>query len=369
MGSGSASVVSADSIDATGGTITTSGGRKYHTFTTSGFFTYNSNPNNDVIQVLLVGSGGCGGQGNVSGGGGGGGGGVLLVNITSLTPGMYNMIVQAEPTLTNNSGGDSTWSLFGNIALRAKGGGVGGNGVAGQYNGVSGGSGGGAAGNGSRGGITLGTITGTNPVATAVVNLASVGGFNTSVSAGNGGGGAMSAGGVTTTFESGYIGGEGGAAYLYNGVWYGGGGGGGARYDNISRGAYGGSNAGNGGYTNLSGTRVAPTNPVANTGAGGGGGYGDGGAGPWGSESYGSRGAAGVVIISYPLNTTSTATYSPGVSATNMFINGIQPSFSNYPIIDTRVAGSGSSWTVAATFNTLSGAPGISTVTFYYVYK
>jgi len=369
MGSGSASVVSAGSIDATGGTITTSGGRKYHTFTSTQFFTLNSNPNNDVIQILLVGAGGGGGSGSGTGGGGGGGGGVLLVNITSLTPGSYSMSVDPAYTNANGTGLDAAWVLFGVTSFRAKGGGKGGSGPTPSPPGATGGnggSGGGGAGSNNGGTSILGTVTGTNPAGTTVQNLGNNGGKNTFIAGGSGGGGALSVGGASSNFESGYIGGAGGGAYLYNGVWYGGGGGGGATYQNISRGAYGGSNAGNGGYTDTTSTRISPTDGVLATGGGGGGGWGDGGTTGTGP---GARGGSGVIIISYPLNTTSTATYSPGVAATSMVINGVEPSFSNYPIIDTRVAGSGSSWTVAATFNTLSGAPGISTVTFYYVYK
>ena len=56
---------------ATGGTITTDGDYKVHTFTSSGTFTVSSAP--DYVHYLVV-AGGGGGGGHTHGGGGGAGG-------------------------------------------------------------------------------------------------------------------------------------------------------------------------------------------------------------------------------------------------------------------------------------------------------
>ena len=58
-------------ISATGGTIVTSGGFKYHTFTSSGTFAVSAGTGD--IEVLMVAGGGGGGRGHARSGGGGGG--------------------------------------------------------------------------------------------------------------------------------------------------------------------------------------------------------------------------------------------------------------------------------------------------------
>ena len=68
-------------ISATGGTITTSGGYKIHTFTSSGTFTVSSVPSGKTIDYLVV-AGGGGGGGLIGSGGGGGG----LTWTTGVTP-------------------------------------------------------------------------------------------------------------------------------------------------------------------------------------------------------------------------------------------------------------------------------------------
>ena len=64
-------------IAATGGTITTSGNDKIHTFTGPGTFTVCSASvcaANNVVSYLLIAGGGSGGKGNAGGGGAGGDG-------------------------------------------------------------------------------------------------------------------------------------------------------------------------------------------------------------------------------------------------------------------------------------------------------
>ena len=75
----------------TGGTITTAGGYRIHTFTSSGTFTVNSG---GVMDYLIVAGGGAGStECNGGGGGGGGGGGVITRNSESISPGNYTVVV------------------------------------------------------------------------------------------------------------------------------------------------------------------------------------------------------------------------------------------------------------------------------------
>ena len=62
-------------ISATGGTITTSGNYKYHTFTSSGTFSVTTAPSGKFVDFLVVGGGGgADTDGNDLAGGGGGAG-------------------------------------------------------------------------------------------------------------------------------------------------------------------------------------------------------------------------------------------------------------------------------------------------------
>ena len=54
--------VNFDFIQATGGTITTSGDFKFHTFTSSGTFSVSSVPDGGTIDYLVVAGGGSGGN-------------------------------------------------------------------------------------------------------------------------------------------------------------------------------------------------------------------------------------------------------------------------------------------------------------------
>ena len=62
-------------IEATGGTITTSGDYKFHTFTSSGTFSVTSAPADKTIDYLIVAGGGSGGNDKSYSGTGAGGGG------------------------------------------------------------------------------------------------------------------------------------------------------------------------------------------------------------------------------------------------------------------------------------------------------
>jgi len=61
------------SIDASGGTVTTSGDYTIHSFTSSGTFTVNSAPADATVEYLVIAGGGSGSHNTTEGGGGAGG--------------------------------------------------------------------------------------------------------------------------------------------------------------------------------------------------------------------------------------------------------------------------------------------------------
>ena len=276
-------------IVATGGTITTVGSFKFHTFTyPGGTFTVTANPS--TVQVLVVGGGG-GGGGYYNGGGGGAGGAIynsaFSVSITSYTVTVGNGGDGASggnnPGINGTSGGASTFStLTGN--------GGGGGGADNYVNGLTGGCGGGmgplgasAPGSGNQG---YAGGYGTNGP-----NMGTLGGAYGSGYGGGGGGGMGSVGSNALTSAGPGWGGT-GYTYVVGGQNYlvaGGGGGGTADTDNTNFGLGGSSIGGVGG---LNAARSAG-NGAANTGSGGG------GYGRVGTGSAGGTGGTGIVVIAY----------------------------------------------------------------------
>jgi len=133
---------------ATGGTVTTAGDYKIHTFTSSGNFIVTTNLGD--FEYLMVAGGGSGGSGysNTSYGAGGGGAGGMITGSISVNNGTYPIVVGAGgagQSKNANKTYSGTSSLF--STLIATGGGGGGprsaNNVADA--GTAGGSGGGAA--------------------------------------------------------------------------------------------------------------------------------------------------------------------------------------------------------------------------------
>ncbi len=139
-------VTGGDAFSATGGTITTSGNDKIHTFTSSGTFTITSGSGNATI--LVVGSGGNGGSANdpLTGGAGGGGGGAASESTHTLATQAYAVTV---------GGGTSS---FGSLVSRVSGVSPG-NSEYGGTGGSPGGGNGGSMGNPGSNGITS-TISG-----------------------------------------------------------------------------------------------------------------------------------------------------------------------------------------------------------------
>lgn len=117
-------------ITATGGTVTTSGSRYIHTFTSNGTFTLSSAA---TIDILLVGGGGAGGTGSISGsweGSGGGGGGGLAYGTKLIPAGTYTVTVGEGGVTASTSanfiitaiGGNSSFTNGSIINETAKGG-------------------------------------------------------------------------------------------------------------------------------------------------------------------------------------------------------------------------------------------------------
>jgi hypothetical protein len=260
-------------ITATGGTVTTSGGFRIHSFTSIGTTNFVlTSPSSITAQVLVVAGGGAGGYDD---GGGGGAGGVIYNAAFTITSGTYGVVVGNGGTSNGASGGNSVLS-----SLTAVGGGGGANG---NGNGSTGGSG---------GGIGWGVANGSTPGSgTAGQGFAGGSGTTAPNYAVGGGGGAGGVGGT----GSGITPGNGGigVSHTIAGTTYnvGGGGGGGLAVQNTngtnSTASFGGGNgAGRGSSAAVAGS--------PNTGGGGGGANNM-------QAPNGAFGGTGLVIIAYSI--------------------------------------------------------------------
>ena len=297
-------------VTASGGTITTSGNYKIHTFDSSGTFTVscagNSAGSNTVSYMVIAGGGG-----GAKGGGGAGGYRESessfddYVQSPVASSGGLSVPAQAYP-ITIGAGGTGApngaqasastggaASIFSTVTSTGGGGGAGDNGGQGGSPGGSCGPGagkggaGGSGGGGSNGSLSTGG-------ATIAVPGPSGGGETAQGNAGEshphpgggGGGGAGEAGGTDGDSD----GGDGVTSRINaSPVTRAGGGGGGGFEGNGSPGGDGG--GGNGGnHPNGNGTAGS-----ANTGGGGGGGSGA----PGGNDGDGANGGSGLIIIRY----------------------------------------------------------------------
>jgi hypothetical protein len=289
-----------------GGTVTTDGNNRIHSFTSSGTFTTGFN---SAVELLVVG-GGAGGAGAFAGGGGGGGivndpSGATMASasspytITVGTGGQGGLGWQNINGMRGNNGGDSV--AFG---LTAKGGGGGGAfdytyGPGANANQVAqvGGSGGG-------GGPVQASMTDStrNGAASNQANFSGATSYGTaggqgqssgqlSSYHGGGGGGASQAGGTAGSNNSG-AGGNGQAFSISgNSVTYAGGGGGSTQGGTAGAGGSGGGTAGTSNST------------AAGDGTDGlGGGGGAGGYNGTSNSRNGGDGGDGIVIIKYDQN-------------------------------------------------------------------
>ena len=296
-------------ISATGGTITTSGNFKIHSFTGDGSFVVSQlgnpvgGPSN--VDYLVVAGGGAGGSWYYGGGGGAGG-----YRTTFPSPGCNAgsfPIASTTYPITVGSGGagvpspafgaagnPGTPSIFSTIT--STGGGAGTSSVGCGTTGQSGGSGGGAGGSGNSptGGVGPAGAGGTGntpPVSPPQGNNGGIA-FRQSAFGGGGGGGGSSGVGGNAGSGSGGTGGNGTTnSITASPVTYAGGGGGGVYSGTAGSGGPGGGGAGS--KTTPSPAAVAGT---TNTGSGGGGGGSDDDS-P--SLGIGGAGGKGIVIIRY----------------------------------------------------------------------
>ena len=298
-------------INATGGTITTSGNDKIHTFTGPGTFTVCNvaacAANNVVSYAVVAGGGGGASGGGSEGGGAGGAGGFREVSSPSApytasplngypsSPNRITLTAAAFPITVgaggaggpgsshpNECGSAGANSIFSTIT--SAGGGKGG--AAGEGNvptaapGGNGGSGGGGGTYDAPGGVGN-----TPPTTPAQGTNGGTGGPGAPGYVGGGGGGATQAGTTGSTTAAG-VGGAGATSSINATPTARAGGGGGGSHPNGSAGA-GGSGGGGAGGDDTTGT-----NGTANTGGGGGG---SGGA----TSNAGATGGSGIVIIRY----------------------------------------------------------------------
>lgn len=253
-------------FEATGGTITESGGYTIHTFTSSGTFEIVTASEDTSIECLVVGGGGGGGGDDLnSSGGGGGEGGQVRPGAQTLGVGTYAVTVGA-----GGAGGSAHGSAGG----------------ASDFNGYSSAGGAGGGGGGTNG--SNGTVGGGGGGADDTVAVGSGGSgavYHGGGGGSNGGGGGSGAGGNGGDAPGFNVGGAGGAgmnsSISGSSVGYGGGGSG-AAYTTPGAATHGGGTG-----ATFSGTGGAGT---ANRGGGGGG----------GRFANGGAGGSGVVIVRYP---------------------------------------------------------------------
>ena len=296
-------------IVATGGTITTSGNFKIHTFTGPGTFSVtNTGPGSDTVSYLVVaggGSGGCKyapGPQNATGGGGGAGGfregrtttcsytvsplnapAGLPVSVASYPVTVGGGGAATPGTPPGCSGNNGNPSVFSTITSTAGGGG--GNDTQG---GSTGGSGGGRGGEANPG---PGAAGNTPPVSPPQGNPGGAGGFGSPSYGSGGGGGATAAGADGSTGGSGAGGAGATTEITASPVAYAGGGGAGGYGSGCKQGAGGTGGGGPGSSPNAAGAAG-----TANTGGGGGGG---GSGTPSACNSKGKAGGSGIVVIRY----------------------------------------------------------------------
>ena len=307
------SVTGAAFITATGGTITTSGDCKIHTFTGPGTFSVSAiadTPLNNQVSYLVVGGGGGANQ-NYAGGGGAGG---FREDKSPVTPytaspldGAGNISVTATsfpitvgggggaPPTPNGRGDSGSTSTFSTITSAGGGGGGAGHTPEPSSNGpgLPGGSGGGAGGYGP--GSQSGGSGNTPSVSPPQGNN---GGSTTSPSGSAytsaGGGGATAVGGTPPSQTSaGGCGGAGATTSISGSPTAYAGGGGGGVYSPPAPTALNAGGTGGGGQGTPNGANPYPAasqNGTANTGGGAGGG---------GNSAGGYSGGSGVVIIRY----------------------------------------------------------------------
>lgn len=288
-------------VAATGGTITTSGDFKIHTFNSSGTFTVTDAGNplgSNTVDYLVVAGGGGGGSSQSAGarGAGGAGAGGYRESFPNPATGGTPISAQAYPITVGgggsagSSGADGASGSNSIFSTITSAGGGGGGGTT-NSSGVSGGSGGGATSDGSGGSGNTPSVSppqGNNGgQRSGGLNVGSAGGGGASAVGGN-----FTVPGTNGAADSGSGGAGTASTITASPVTRAGGGGGGACGDAFTDQGAGGAGGGGRGAT-LGGS--AGVSGTANTG-GAGGGAADTSSGP---GNNGGAGGAGVVIIRY----------------------------------------------------------------------
>jgi hypothetical protein len=307
-------------VTATGGTITTSGDYKIHTFTADGCFSVSNAGNpagSDSVDYLVVAGGGGGGHDY---GSGGGAGGFRISNSTcmpapltsplanscgvTVTATTYPITVGAggsiAPTDGSTNGSNSIFST-----ITSAGGGKGRQGDCG--NGVAGGSGSGAAGPGTPGQTNTGGAGNTPPVSppqgnsggnappsNGAASQASAGGGGAGAAGGNGSAGSVTGAGGSGSYVlggTGFAGCNGTSGPVCGARYFAGGASGGGSSGVPTVGAVGVGGGGRGSVPGNVSPTPGPACGVANTGGGGG--------GRSSSGTGGGDGGSGIVIIRY----------------------------------------------------------------------
>lgn len=280
-------------IVATGGTVVTSGGYKYHTFTANGTFTVTNG--GAGLEMLVIGGGGSGG--GYSKGAGGGAGGLCYHPNKTVTATNYSIVIGGGG---NGANGGNTTAL----SVQGNGGGYGGSENYGT-SGTAGGSGGAATRLGSAGSANQTNNGGATGYGNAgAVGVEGVVFGSVTMFGGSGGGGAGTAGFVAT----GGVGGIGGDGLNTWSSWatatstgasgYFAGGGGGQLYTTLASGTVPGGAGGAGGgglggdWQMPAGVYGTGANGQTNTGSGGGGGN-------TSVVASGGLGGSGIVILRY----------------------------------------------------------------------
>jgi len=257
-----------------GGSITTSGNYRIHTFTSSSTFT--NTISNLSTEYLVIAGGGGGGRGTnaayIEGGGGGGAGG-YLTGTTTASATTHTITVGAGGSGSSSDGSSgSQGSSSSALSISTVGGGYG---AGGSNSNLQGGSGGSGGGSGAR-------PPGTTAGGSATSGQGFAGGAGNESAQSGGGGGAGGAGAGAAGYVTGGAGGAGASSSITGSAVTRAGGGGGGSFNSGA----GGSGGGGAGSSNT----VNGVTGSTNTGSGGGGAF--------TGMSTGS-GGSGIVILRY----------------------------------------------------------------------
>ena len=291
-------------VEATGGTITTCGNDKIHTFTGPGTFTVSSVSGcaaNNLVSYVVVGGGAAGGAHGGAGGGAGGfretkspatpytasplcGHGTPGNRITVTATGFPITVGSGGSGANNTKGGNGNNSQFSTIIGAGGGGGGGGHPGPSYVDAANGGSGGG-------GGCETGKSAGTGNTPPVTPPQGNPGGTPTSPFGAGGGGGATAAG-ANGPPSNGGAGGAGATTSINGSATAFAGGGGGSKPGNPACGGGAGGTGGGGAGGQTPGSMPPNSQGTTNRGGGGGGNH----AGP---PATGGNGGSGIVIIRY----------------------------------------------------------------------